>query len=379
MTSFPRNGSEDLKALSALAAASHDVRGALAAIISHAELLAERAGDPQQSRSTALLIERHGRAVLETFDAILRTARDQGDAPRARPAPCDLRSMIEELVLLHTPRAVKAGLVLESSIDARLPDRVNLDRSAVHRILSNLIENALKYTVDGGVRVHARLTIPGDLVIEVEDTGIGIESSDAQRIFEPFVRSDDSRRSGIDGVGLGLSLCRDLARAMNADLMVEAAGDGGSIFRLVIDGQARRASSGDASLEGLRFLLVDDCDETLRLLSTILESNGALVTSTSDTRDLASRIVESGGEPRFDLILLDLEMPVRDGWSVQRILRENGCPIPVAGLTAHEIEPLKARAHQLGFTGLLGKPLVLKSLEDLVERCLRRGPARLAG
>jgi CheY-like chemotaxis protein/anti-sigma regulatory factor (Ser/Thr protein kinase) len=378
MTSSPRHVSDDLKALSALAMASHEVRGALAAIISHAELLAERGADPHESRATALLIERHGRAALDTFDTILKAARDQDAPAGVGSGPCDLRAMIEELVLLQTPRAVAAGLRLEASIDANLPCQLALDGRALHRILSNLIENALKFTTDGNIRIRALLTASGDLAIEVKDTGIGVHPSNTQRIFEPYVRLCDSRRSGMSGIGLGLSLCRDLARAMDAELMVEHRKGGGSIFRLLISGRSWRGHSNDA-FDGIRILLVDDCHETTRMLSAILESKGAFVTSISDIRDLTSRISVGSSTSRFDLILLDLEMPDHDGWEVQAALRRSGCRIPVVALTAHDVVALKSRAFQKGFSGILGKPLLLSRLADLIEECVVRDSARLAG
>ena len=378
MTSSMNNGSQDPEALSALAMASHEVRGALAAIISHAELLAERAESPHESRATALLIERHGRSVLATFDAILKAARHHGEHVQVTTESCDLRAMIDELVLLQTPRARAAGLSLEATVDDAIPVRVEIDGGSVHRILSNLIENAMKYTTDGGVRIRALVTPSGDLALEVEDTGPGIQPSDADRIFDPYVRSDHSIRSSISGVGLGLSLCRDLAHAIDAELTFEAGSDGGSVFRLAFSDRSGDSSSIEEVFEGLRFLLIDDCPETLRVHSAMLEARGALVTATSETRALVSRHF-GGRDSLFDVILVDLEMPDLDGWAVRRLLHLDGCPVPVVALTAHEIEPLRSRTSEHGFSGLLSKPLDLNGLAALIEGDVSQGSSRLAG
>ena len=378
MTSSANNGSHDPKALSALAMASHEVRGALAAIISHAELLAERAESPHESRATALLIERHGRSVLATFDAILKSARHHGEHVQVTTESCDLRAMIDELVLLQTPRARAAGLSLEAMVDDAIPVRVKVDGGSVHRILSNLIENAMKYTTDGGVRIRALVTPSGALSLEVEDTGLGIQPSDADRIFDPYVRSDHSIRSSISGVGLGLSLCRELARTIDAELTFEAGPDGGSVFRLTLPDRSGDSASLEEVFEGVRILLIDDCQETLRVHSTMLEARGALVTATSETPNLLPRYF-GGGDSPFDVILVDLEMPDLDGWAVRSLLRLNECLIPVVALTAHEIEPLRSRTLQHGFWGLLGKPLDLNGLAALIEGDVAQRSSRLAG
>ena len=377
MTSLTNNGSQVPKALSALAMASHEVRGALAAIISHAELLGERAENPHESRATALLIERHGRSVLATFDAILKSAQHQGEHVQVRTESCDLRAMIDELVLLQTPRARAAGLSLEATVDDAIPVRVELDGGSVHRILSNLIENAMKYTTDGGVRIRALATPSGALALEVEDTGLGIQPSDADRIFDPYVRSDHSRRSSISGVGLGLSLCRELARAIDAELTFEAGRDGGSVFRLIFSDRSSASPSGE-TFKGVRILLIDDCPETLQMHSTMLEDRGAVVTATSETLTLVPRYF-GGGDSLFDVILVDLEMPDLDGWAVRRLLQLNGCPVPVVALTAHQIDPLRSRALQHGFSGLLSKPFDTNGLAALIEGDVLQRPPRLAG
>lgn len=378
MTSSTNNGSQDPKALSVLAMASHEVRGALAAIISHAELLAERAESPHESRATALLIERHGRAVLATFDAILKSAQHHGERAQITTESCDLRAMIHELVLLQTPRARSAGLFLEATVDDSMPLRVEIDGDSVHRILSNLIENAMKYTIDGGVRIRALVAASGAITIEVEDTGLGIEASDAERIFDPYVQADHSRRSSISGVGLGLALCRELAHAIDAELAFESGSDGGSVFRLTFADRSSDSPSIEKVFEGVRILLIDDCDETLRMHSAMLEARGALVTTTSETRTLVPRYF-GGADAPFDVILVDLEMPTLDGWAVRKLLRLDGCRIPVVAVTAHEIDPLRSRAFQHDFSGLLSKPLDLNRLAALIHRGVSQRPSRLAG
>ena len=357
--------------------ASHEVRGALAAIISHAELLADRAESPHESRATARLIERHGRSVLETFDSILKSAQKRHQRTSVRCGACDLRSMIEELILLQTPRARAAGLSLWATIDDVIPDRLELDAGSLHRILSNLIENALKYTPDGGIHVRALATVAGDLSIEVEDTGPGIAPSEADRVFEAFVRSDHVRDSTTSGVGLGLSLCRELARAMNADLTVRSGPEGGSIFELKLPGRLRHRHDHDDILQGLQVLMLDDCRETLRLNSALLESRGASVASVGDARSLIREISRS--DRSFDLILVDLEMPELDGWGALDLLHEHACSLPVFALTAHRIAPLRARAIEQGFADLIAKPLDSNRLADLIEPLINRDTGRLAG
>ena len=183
--------------------------------------------------------------------------------------------------------------------------------------------------------------------------------------------------SSVSGVGLGLSLCRELARTMNAELTVDSGPGGGSVFRLIFPGRLRHLDRADDVFEGVRILMIDDCDETLRLHSTILESRGALVTATSETRSLIRGFLT--GCESFDLVLVDLEMPDLDGWDVLELLNVHDCQVPVVAVTAHEIDSLRPRALDRGFSGLLGKPLHINTLADLVMGCVHRKQGRLAG
>lgn len=347
-------------ALQALAVASHEVRGALAAIIAHARLLEAPELEPTRHRASVRVIERTGRALLDRFDQVLQSARSLDATPTTTPHPDNLRELIEECGRLHRAPAEQQGLRLDFEVDSELPAKVVFDAFALRRVLDNLLANAIKFTEHGSIRLVLRCQGRDQVRIGVIDTGCGIASEDHERIFDRFQRASASSAS-VPGIGLGLSLCRTLVESMGGAILLESTPDCGTKVELELP-IIRIDWDGSDALRGRRVLLIDDCPDTLALLEHQIQALGAQVMTAADGARALSHLQCISPDPPFDLILLDLEMPGLDGWSTAREIRRLGFRGSLIASSAHEGRLHRDLALHAGCTAFIGKPLAPESL-----------------
>ena len=280
----------------------------------------------------------------------------------------------------HFANALLAALVLTLGF-------AGTDGARLRQILINLLGNAKKFTPAGGVRMIARgerKTLPAKLVIDVIDTGVGIPQDKQNQIFEPFMQADTSVTRKFGGTGLGLSISRRLARLMGGDLTVESSPGAGSNFCLSIATddltqtrfvapsavgnvipvrQARQRPAAEVqTLTGLRVLLVDDGDSNRKLVSMILRRAGAEISAASDGQQACDLALS---ERAFDVILLDMQMPVMDGYTAATRMRAAGLTLPIIALTAHAMKGDRERCLAAGCSNYLTKPI---STEELLAR-----------
>ena len=360
------------QALQALAVAAHEVRGGLAGIIAHARLLEEPSLSDERRTATLRVIERNGMQLLELFDRVLRSARGDAESDRVVPEEGDLRTLVKDSVELFHASAAQRGLAIRCEIASDLPNTARFDAHALRRVLGNLIGNALKFTTEGSIRVVCGVTRES-IRIEVIDTGCGIPETDQERIFEPFERGGRPEGCGV-GIGLGLALCRRLVDSMNGTLTVRSRSGTGSTFRVEWPLQ-HDVSIEPGALSGWNVLVVDDCTDARALLVHQLGCFGATVRAAVDGRQALQLVRES----RFDLVLVDLEMPVLDGWETAKQLRRSGFDRPVIALSAHASADLHARARIAGCTSCITKPVSADSLAHTLLSHLQLPSARLAG
>ena len=347
-------------ALQALAVASHEVRGALAAIIAHARLLEAPELEPARHRSSVQVIERTGQALLDRFDQVLQSARSLDATPTTTPRPDDLRALIEACASLHRAPAEQQGLRLDFEVDPELPAKVVFDAFALRRVLDNLLTNAIKFTEHGSIRLALRCEGLDRVRIEIIDTGCGIASEDHERVFDPFQRGSASP-SAVPGIGLGLTLCRTLMDSMGGTLRLTSMPDRGTTVEVQLP--IIRIDRDDAeSLRGRRVLLIDDCADTLALLEHQVRALGAEVATAADGTRALAHLQCVSPTTGFDLILLDLEMPGLDGWSTAREIRRLGFRGCLIASSAHHGRLHRNRALHAGCSDFIGKPLAPESL-----------------
>lgn len=367
-----------------LANMSHEIRTPLGAILGYADLLLDPALDPSQREDLVDVIRRNGNHLSEIIEDILDFSRIEAGRLSIDPVECSPAQIASDVALLLRPRAVAKDLPLNLVCDLPEGAQLRTDPLRLRQILVNLVGNAIKFTSAGSVTIHVATEPDASgnptVIFRVTDTGIGITPEQLGRIFDPFLQGDSSTARRYGGTGLGLAISRRLARLLGGDIEVSSQPGRGSVFTLrlnvplVIGSPAPAAPPApDTRLRG-RILLAEDGPDNQRLFELLLTRAGAEVHTASDGRAAADAALAAwrSGRP-FDLILMDMQMPVFDGYAAAALLRREGYPGPILALTAHALPGERAKCLDAGCNDYLSKPI---RREKLLAACAAWLPAQ---
>lgn len=376
-----------------LANVSHEIRTPITAILGFAEELRTDAADGVliKDREWALeTIIRNGHHLLQVINDVLDLSKIEAGKLNVEFVVCSLPQIVSEVLALMHVRAADRGLYLANEFVAGVPESIATDPLRVRQVLINLIGNAIKFTHAGGVRLkvsasHERRP-EGTLRFDVTDTGIGMSAAQIHRIFRPFEQADSSTSRVYGGTGLGLSISRRLVEMLGGRIEVESAEGKGTTFSFTIDNDPARIAENRAAdpaaaaaarveppssarCEGARVLLCEDGKDNQRLIARILQRAGAEVTVCEDGREgLAAALdARKAGTP-FDLILMDVSMPIMDGYTATRRLREAGYEGPIVALTAHAMPSDRQACLDAGCDDYATKPIDRPSFLATVSR-----------
>ncbi len=369
-----------------LANLSHEIRTPMTAILGFADRLLVDDLGPIERRDAAVTIRRSGEHLLEILNDILDLSKIESGKLRVEVVACSPLRLVRDAVDLLRGRAAAKGLELRVEVDGSIPAVVRSDPTRLRQILINLIGNAIKFTITGSVtvRLRARAAAAGGggattLVFAVADTGIGLTPEQIGRLFQAFEQADSSTTRRFGGTGLGLAICRRLARMLGGDIDVASEFGRGSVFTVCVDAglgaddsiRIERADlvadaerdRGTAVVEGAqrldgRILLAEDGEDNQRLFGAILRRHGAEVLI-ADNGLIAVELAMQAlavGDP-FDVVLMDLQMPVMDGIEAVRTLRDRGYPGPILALTANVAAADREQALRAGCDDFHGKPI----------------------
>jgi signal transduction histidine kinase len=374
-----------------LAHLSHELRTPLSAIIGFGELLHERTKTTPESAEFSRQIVSNGQHLLVLINDILDISKIEAGQMTFERCALDPMRLAREVLELFQVRAQSAGIDLRLAIDGALPALIASDPTRLRQVLVNLVGNALKFTKTGSVVLRfAHLLDPSlgpRLVVEVQDTGIGIPANKLEIIFEPFGRVDVSTTRRFGGTGLGLAIARRLARGLGGDLVAESVVGQGSTFRLELPAPlaepeappqaspptALRAGAAPAPARRFqgRVLLVDDVPVNRRLIGLLLERSGLAVEIAENGLEAVQKALglRALGEP-YDLIFMDMQMPVLDGYGAVQELRRSGYRAPITALTAHAMAGDRERCLEAGCDGYLTKPVDRAALQQTLELLL---------
>ncbi|MFZ5828467.1 MAG: ATP-binding protein, partial [Planctomycetota bacterium] len=362
-----------------LANMSHEIRTPLNAILGYAHLmLSGMAGDTRAERDECVqTIYRSGRHLLGLIDDVLDLSKIEAGQLHLELTRCSPQEILADVLSVVRVRAKERGLRLSCEWPDGVPETIVTDPARLRQLMVNLVGNAVKFTEAGSVQVIVRLRRDSHdprIVLQVRDTGIGIPAEKLGAIFDPFMQADNTVTRRFGGTGLGLAICRRIVEAMGGTLGVSSDVGLGSTFTValptgpledvaILEGPRTDALSAprrtdprppsETELEGRRVLLVEDGDTNRKLISLMLRRAGADVI-TAENGQVGFDLAIAG---QFDVILMDMQMPVLDGYSATRKLRSFGVSAPVIALTAHAMPDDERKCREAGCTGYLSKPV----------------------
>ncbi len=362
-----------------LANVSHELRTPMNGILGMAELLCHSELAPSQ-RECADTIHQSANTLLRLIGELLDLAKLDGGELDLVDGVLDVRALVRQVISDCEQERPRSRVAVGYQVDHDVPAHVRGDVDRLRQVLLNLLDNALRFTIEGHIVVQVRRVVrDGDaewLEFEVQDTGVGIDQEDLGSIFAPFFQVDGSRTRRRGGAGLGLCVSQRLVQLMDGDIDVESALRVGSRFwfrvplRAASDYLPPSASepSGERLLRG-RVLLVEDNAVNQLVIKRMLIKLGCDVEVADHGADAFDRVQREA----FDLVLMDLQMPVMDGLEATRRIRGLGGPageVPIVAVTANALRRDRDACIEAGAQGYLTKPCRMKMLEDVLLRFL---------
>jgi len=368
-----------------LANMSHEIRTPMTAILGYTDILLGEDyadGNITKRHDTIDTIRENGQYLLQLINDILDLSKIEAGKLEVDRTQCSPVRIIAEIVSLMNVRAASKNLELRIEYDGPIPKRIWTDPTRLRQILINLIGNAIKFTDSGTIKLVTRIThqdaLSPMLEFEVTDTGIGMSEDQIARLFHPFTQADSSTTRKYGGTGLGLTISKRLAEMLGGDIAVRSIEGRESTFSLsvetgslhgaeMIDGtkEMTQSQADEATAKqdlptdlNCRILLAEDVLVNQRLVATLLERVGAKVDAVENGQLAleAALTAEAQGIP-YDVILMDMQMPVMDGYSATKRLRQSSYLRPIVALTAHAMEGDQNRCKQAGCDDYISKPV----------------------
>jgi Amt family ammonium transporter len=368
---------------------SHEIRTPMTAILGYTDLILEFDDQlGERGRELLEIVRRNGDYLLEIINDTLDLAKIEAGRLELEPVSVDLVRLLAEIASLMRVRSDQKEIELALAYDSPIPRPIICDPTRVRQVIVNLVGNAIKFTEQGSVTVHVCYDADRQEVqVEVVDTGVGIPDAAVPTLFQQFEQGDNSTSRRFGGTGLGLAIVRGIADLMDGECSVESAVGVGSTFGF----RFRAAPAADAEFvsvdaeaalridpvepapsvdlpSGVRILLAEDGLDNQRLIAALLQKAGARVTVVENGR-LAVDELQRGG---FDVVLMDMAMPVMDGYTATRTLRDLGFDLPVIAVTAHALTGERERCLAAGCDDYVTKPIDRPTLLGRVRAQLER-------
>jgi PAS domain S-box-containing protein len=383
-----------------LANMSHEIRTPMTAIIGYADLLAAGECSAAERLEFVQTIRRNGEHLLSLINDLLDLSKVEAGKLGMEAVSCDPRQIVTEVETSMRMRANAKGIEFAISCDGGVPRTVFTDPTRLRQVLFNLVSNAVKFTDKGEVRVHVSFDRGQQMLqYDVTDTGIGLSEEQQRVIFKPFAQADNSTTRRFGGTGLGLALSRRLVEMMGGQLTFVSELGVGSTFSITLRNRKaeRTESSGTAQPPGQRvgptnisashpedaaqirgrLLLVEDGADNRRLVTIYLQAAGLTVECAENGRDAIDMVTAAreASQP-YDVILMDMQMPVMDGYHATRELRRRGISgTPIIAFTAHALEGERAKCLAAGCDDYSTKPVDPDALIRTIARQLNRAAA----
>jgi len=376
-----------------LANMSHEIRTPLNGVIGMLQLLEDTIQDAEQRDYTATALESAQRLNRLLSDILDLSRADSGQLQLRREL-FNLREVLHQAVEQFRAAAKKAGLELKLRVEQEVPELLSGDALRLQQILANLLGNALKFTIRGGVYVEATpmpTLQPGQhrILFSVSDTGVGIEDTTLEELLKPFTQGSRGYSRTYQGAGLGLFLCKRLTELMGGGLSIESTPDEGTTVHFTAtftDAQDRATLQqpplplSEEALHGLHILVAEDDPVNRTTASKLLQKLHCTVTAVND----GLQALETLREERFDIVFMDVQMPGLNGMETTRALRSGAAGevnrhVPIVALTAYAMSGDREVFLQAGMNDYLAKPVDIEDLRTVLERTMQSGRPGQAG
>ncbi len=368
-----------------LANMSHEIRTPLTAIIGYAQSSLAHAPSEEQRLSNLKTIVRNGEHLLNVINDILDLSKIEAGKLEIELVPVALFSILQEVRSVSSLHTERKGIAFDVHYDFPLPERITTDPTRLKQILLNITNNAIKFTHKGGVSVKLSYQSPEAKVkFVVADTGIGMTTMQLAGLFKPFSQADASTSRRFGGSGLGLHISKQLAEKLGGGISVTSVTGQGSTFEVLVDAGNPRpvdfvnelpltsASNDDCAEETAppqvtgQLLLAEDNPDNQKLIGLYVQRTGAEMTIAANGKIALEQAMRND----YDLILMDMQMPVMDGMEATTLLRQSGFDGPIVALTASTTKGEIERFTQAGCSGLLSKPIDWNKLYALLAQHL---------
>ena len=375
-----------------LANMSHEIRTPMTAILGYVDLLADRATPATEHRQFVTTIKRSANHLLQIINDILDVSKIDAGQMTVEQIPCSPAAIARDVVALFRPHAEEKGIAFNLRFDGAVPVTMQSDPTRLKQVLSNLVGNAIKFTESGSVNVTVGLDGTPEaplLRFDVKDSGIGISATEQAKLFRPFSQADSGTTRRFGGSGLGLNIANRLAIMLGGGITVASVPRLGSIFTARVatgdlsgvDFEAplehhddrstpppRMPGSEERALEGVQILVAEDGRDNQRLIALHLRRAGAIVEVAENGQLAVDRLLHAPHLPHVDVVLMDMQMPVLDGYAATARLRREGYFGPVIGLTAHAMEGDRQKVLAAGCDDYVTKPIDTALLFAAISR-----------
>lgn len=371
---------------------SHDIRTPMNAIIGFTDIAINHIDEPERVNDSLNKIKSSSEHLLNLINDILEMSRIEAGKMEITNAPLDIREAIKKVNLMSQSLAVSKDVNYKSTIGNIKNPYILADELHVNQVLINLISNAVKYTNVGGdvEYIAEQISEPVNNVVRyrftIKDTGIGMSEEFQSHLFESFSREKTVDVSKQEGAGLGLAIVKRIIDLAGGSIDVESKKDVGSTFtvefpfELMSDEEIERfkdernnknALNTNSSLEGKRVLLAEDNEMNREIATELLEEAGMIV-ETAEDGEIAVKNVEEKGVSYYDFILMDIQMPIKNGYEATADIRKlpNGNLVPIIALSANAFKEDKKRSLEAGMNEHVAKPINVKELFDVISKLL---------
>ncbi len=372
-----------------LANMSHEIRTPMNAILGFTEILKRGYVQNEQDSLRYLnIINSSGRNLLDLINDILDLSKIEADRIDVELMPTEPHKVIHETLQVLQLRAEEKGIKLKFKAKTALPSSIETDPTKLRQMIFNLAGNAIKFTDEGSVTIacsYIQHQSKPLFQIEIIDTGIGMESSKLNNIFDPFVQADSSTTRKFGGTGLGLTISKKFAEALGGDITVKSGIGKGSNFIITIttgiltdikfldpseveESHSKLSETNTVSWQfpEARVLVVDDGSENRELVKFLLEDAGLTV----DEAENGKVGVDKASATHYDVILMDVQMPVMDGLTATRTIRSRGLNVPIIALTANAMKGFEQKCLDAGYSSYFSKPINVDKFMDLMAGLL---------